>query len=119
MALCYVMQVGTGGNLDADLTASWKEQAMYDLAIVNAKPGRCEKCGGNGIYSWGAVINAKPSKSGTCFSCRGTGQQTERQRRRNSTYNRHKVARIMASDFVRDPGEDAADRWNEVFGDRF
>ena len=81
---------------------------MYDLAVVNTKPGRCEKCRGSGVYSWGAIINGKPSKSGTCFSCRGTGKQTNRQRARNSTYNRHKVAQIMAGDFIRDPGEDAA-----------
>jgi len=83
---------------------------MYNLAIVNAKPGRCEKCSGRGVYSWGAVVNGKPSKSGTCYSCRGTGQQTNRQRARNSAYNRHTVAQIAACDFVRDPGEDAADR---------
>jgi len=91
---------------------------MYDLAVVNSKPGPCEKCKGTGVYSWGAVVNGKPSKSGTCFSCRGTGKQSEKQRRRNSTYNQHKVVSIMSADFVRDPGEDAEDRWNELHGDK-
>lgn len=83
---------------------------MYDLAIVNSKVGECEKCRGSGVYNWGP--NGK--HSGTCFSCRGTGKQSNKQRARNSTYNRYKVARILSNDFVRDPGEDAADRWSET-----
>ena len=92
---------------------------MYDLAQPNDKPGACRKCRGTGVYSWGATINGKAQHSGTCFSCRGTGKQSSRQIRRNCTYNRYKVAAIAGADFVRDPGEDAADRWNETHGDRF
>jgi DnaJ-class molecular chaperone len=91
---------------------------MYDLSIPNAQPGPCEKCKGTGTYSWGAVVNGQPQHSGTCFSCRGTGKQSSRQIKRNKTYNRFKVAEICRADFVRDPGEDAADRWNELHGDR-
>jgi hypothetical protein len=29
------------------------------------------------------------------------------------------AAEIVRADFVRDPGEDAADRWNETHGDRW
>jgi hypothetical protein len=92
---------------------------MYDLSQPNDKPGQCCKCRGSGIYSWGAVVNGVSTKSGQCFSCRGTGRQSTKQIYRNHTYNRHKVAQLVASDFVRDPGEDAADRWNELHGDRF
>jgi len=62
----------------------------------NDRPGKCEKCSGSGRYAWGAVVNGVPSKSGPCHSCRGTGQQTARDIRRNATYNRHKTAMICA-----------------------
>jgi DnaJ-class molecular chaperone len=68
---------------------------MYDLAVPNAKPGECEKCRGTGRYSWGAVVNGRPSKSGECYSCRGTGRQDRRQIARNECYNRHKIARML------------------------
>jgi hypothetical protein len=96
--------------------------AMYDLSQPNDAPGTCCKCKGTGIYGWGAVVNGVPSKSGTCFSCRGRGKQSTRQIRRNHTYNRFKVAAIVCSDFgcgYPDPGEVAADLWNETHGDRW
>ena len=65
---------------------------MYDMSIPNAEPGPCAKCNGTGEYRWGAVINGKPSKSGQCHSCRGTGKQTQHDIRRNVAYNRHKLA---------------------------
>ena len=65
---------------------------MHDMSIPNAKPGTCAKCGGSGEYRWGAVVNGKPSKSGQCHSCQGTGRQTQRDIRRNVAYNRHKLA---------------------------
>lgn len=71
---------------------------MYDLSIPNARPGKCEKCRGSGHYAFGAVINGRPSRGGTCYSCRGTGKQTAADIRRNTTYNVHKVARILAYD---------------------
>jgi hypothetical protein len=100
---------------------------MYDLSIPNERPGTCEKCRGTGVYRWGANVNGRSANSGPCYSCQGTGKQSTRQIKRNRTYNRHKVARIVAGDFergrdaeyVRDPGEDAADRWNETHGDRY
>lgn len=42
---------------------------MYDFAVPNARPGQCAKC-------------------------RGTGQQSQRDIRRNVAYNRHKLANI-------------------------
>jgi DnaJ-class molecular chaperone len=70
---------------------------MYDLAVPNAKPGPCEKCRGRGIYSWGAVTNGRPAKSGRCHSCNGSGQQSARDMRRNTAYNRFKIATLFCS----------------------
>ncbi len=84
---------------------------MYDLSIPNDRPGQCAKCGGSGVYSWGASVNGKMQHSGPCFSCRGTGKQSSRQIKRNRTYNRHKIAAIAGSDRGFDPGEFAADQW--------
>jgi DnaJ-class molecular chaperone len=72
---------------------------MYDLSQPNAKPGTCCKCKGTGVYSWGARINGRMQHSGACFSCRGTGEQSFVQIKRNETYNRHKIAQIVANDF--------------------
>lgn len=72
---------------------------MYDLSQPNDAPGTCVKCRGTGTYSWGAVVNGKPTNSGQCYSCRGTGQQSVKQIKTNNAYNRYKVARIVASDF--------------------
>ena len=69
---------------------------MYDLSMPNVKPGQCCKCKGTGFYAFGPVINGKPSKGGTCFSCGGTGKQTKKDINRNHTYNKHKVIRIMS-----------------------
>jgi DnaJ-class molecular chaperone len=68
---------------------------MYDLAQPNDAPGTCCKCEGRGIYCWGAVVNGVASKSGPCFSCRGSGRQSSRQIKTNRAYNRHKVAAIV------------------------
>ena len=70
---------------------------MYDFSIPNAKPGPCEKCRGSGVYGWGAFVNGRPTHSGRCFSCRGTGRQDRRQIRRNQTYNRFKIATIAGA----------------------
>jgi len=72
---------------------------MYDLSQPNDKPGECCKCRGTGLYRWGTVVNGKCSNEGTCFSCGGTGKQGRADIRRNHAYNRHKIARIFASDF--------------------
>ena len=33
----------------------------------------CWKCGGSGIYEWGAIINGCCSYAGECYACGGTG----------------------------------------------
>lgn len=33
----------------------------------------CDRCGGDGIYKWGAMINGRPQYIGTCFKCMGAG----------------------------------------------
>lgn len=37
-------------------------------------PVTCDRCGGDGIYKWGAVINGRPQYAGTCFKCLGAGK---------------------------------------------
>jgi DnaJ-class molecular chaperone len=69
---------------------------MYDFAVPNCQPGKCEKCSGSGLYRWGgAMVNGQwQGKEGPCHSCRGTGQQTRRDIARNMAYNRHKLSCI-------------------------
>lgn len=69
---------------------------MYDLSVPNLTPGCCAKCRGSGRYAWGAFVNGKPSHSGQCNACRGTGKQTRSDIARNEAYNRHKIAEIMS-----------------------
>jgi DnaJ-class molecular chaperone len=69
---------------------------MYDFSIPNAKPGRCEKCRGSGLYCWGVVVNGKASKSGPCHSCKGTGRQTAADICRNVAYNRYKISTLAS-----------------------
>ena len=68
---------------------------MSDFAQPADKPGRCPKCRGSGLYSWGAIVNGRPSKSGQCHSCGGTGRQTRRDIARNNAYNRYKLAEMV------------------------
>lgn len=72
---------------------------MYDLAVENAKPGTCEKCKGSGIYRWGASINGRMQFSGSCHSCRGTGQQDKKQIICNRVYNKHKIAALCSGGY--------------------
>lgn len=35
----------------------------------------CDRCGGDGIYKWGAIINGeRPQYAGTCYKCAGAGK---------------------------------------------
>ena len=54
----------------------------HDTCIV----GKCGKCSGTGIYSWGAITNGVPAHSGTCFQCAGDGKVTEKDVARTNTY---------------------------------
>lgn len=43
---------------------------------------RCDRCGGDGVYKWGAMISRMgcapvPQYSGTCFKCNGAGKVLE------------------------------------------
>lgn len=33
----------------------------------------CDRCGGDGVYKWGAMINGRPQFIGTCYKCAGAG----------------------------------------------
>ncbi len=65
---------------------------MFDLSQPAREPGKCPKCHGSGVYSWGATINGVPQHSGRCNSCSGKGEQTPYDIKRNMAYNRHKLA---------------------------
>jgi DnaJ-class molecular chaperone len=69
---------------------------MYDFAIPNNEPGQCAKCSGSGVYRWGGgtVNGVFVGKEGPCHSCGGTGQQTQRDIKRNVAYNRHKLSSL-------------------------
>lgn len=34
---------------------------------------KCDRCGGDGLYKWGAMINGNPQYVGTCYKCLGAG----------------------------------------------
>ena len=72
-----------------------------DFAMPNAKPGRCCKCSGSGVYKWQTTDLRGQTRTveGKCYSCGGEGVQTPKQIRRNHAYNRHKAASVLASDF--------------------
>lgn len=35
---------------------------------------KCPKCGGSGLYIWGAMINGRPQYAGECWRCNGSGR---------------------------------------------
>ena len=37
-------------------------------------PVECDRCGGDGIYKWGAMINGRPQYIGICYKCLGAGK---------------------------------------------
>lgn len=43
---------------------------------VWAEDVACDRCGGTGTYTWGAVINGVPQFAGTCYKCSGSGLVT-------------------------------------------
>jgi DnaJ-class molecular chaperone len=73
---------------------------VYDLSQPADRPGTCPKCRGTGTYRWGATVTGRSTHEGTCFSCSGTGQQDEKQIRRNHGYNKFKVAQIARMAFA-------------------
>ena len=46
----------------------------------------CDRCGGSGIYTWGAVINGRPQYAGTCFKCEGRGKVLDKWIERTPEY---------------------------------
>jgi DnaJ-class molecular chaperone len=68
---------------------------MFDLSIPNETPGRCAKCSGSGEYRWGGTVNGRSRFTGTCNACRGTGEQSAADIRRNHAFNRHQIGRVL------------------------
>lgn len=50
---------------------------------------KCDKCPGDGIYRWGAVVNGKATKSGPCYHCGGKGRMDAADCARTGTYYNH------------------------------
>lgn len=56
----------------AGIKASELRQAFKDLSeIAINRP--CTRCGGDGIYKWGTILNGVPTHQGTCYRCNGRG----------------------------------------------
>lgn len=73
---------------------------MTDFAVPNAKPGKCAKCNGSGVYRWGGgTVNGKfNGHSGACHSCGGSGEQSHSDIARNKAFNRHQLRRAFNLD---------------------
>lgn len=56
----------------------------------------CDRCGGDGMYKWGAVINGVPQYMGTCFKCEGAGWVFEKVIERTPEYQAKLDARRQA-----------------------
>lgn len=46
----------------------------------------CDRCGGDGLYKWGAVINGSPQYVGTCYKCMGAGRVIDKWIERTPEY---------------------------------
>lgn len=49
----------------------------------------CPKCKGSGTYYWGASVNGKMTRGGSCFACGGKGHQDKDDFFRNRCYWQH------------------------------
>ena len=70
---------------------------------------KCYKCGGSGIYCWGAVINLVPQYSGVCYSCNGSGVVTTVEKE----YTPEHEAKLQAQRAKRQEKKDAERRAEE------
>ena len=57
---------------------------------------KCDRCGGDGLYKWGAVINGNPQYVGTCFKCYGDGWVIDKWIERTPEYQAKLDARKQA-----------------------
>lgn len=57
---------------------------------------KCDRCGGDGMYKWGAVINGAPQYVGVCFKCDGAGWVIDRWIERTPEYQAKLDARREA-----------------------
>lgn len=59
-------------------------------------PVECDRCGGDGLYKWGAMINGHPQYVGVCFKCEGAGKVIEKWIERTPEYQAKLDARREA-----------------------
>ena len=85
---------------------------------------KCDRCGGDGLYKWGAVINGCPQYVGTCFKCEGAGKvidhwiertpeyQAKLDARRKAKWDarRAEQEKYIAAEQARREAEEAAER---------
>ena len=70
----------------------------------------CSRCGGGGIFYWGAIINNVPQYAGTCFKCEGSGVEYRTEIERTPEYQAKLDARKQAkveAQMVREEAERA------------
>ena len=71
---------------------------------------KCWKCGGSGIYEWGAVINGHCQYSGVCYSCGGSGVVTVK----TKEYTPEHEAKLQAQSEKREAKREAERQQAEV-----
>jgi hypothetical protein len=55
----------------------------------------CERCRGTGVYKWGAVVNGKPTHTGTCYQCCGAVRQGQDDYKRNYGHILYSISRAI------------------------
>jgi DnaJ-class molecular chaperone len=66
------------------------------FASPNRRCGTCKRCNGTGQVSW--QPKGLMPRTGFCFACRGTGNQTRSDIARNLAFNRHRFAARKAAE---------------------
>lgn len=77
----------------------------------------CSRCGGSGVYHWGARINGASQYSGVCFRCNGTGREPhvhEAGCRHNLRLSYKSPAVYIVQDYLQ-PGEEVCLDCGKVF----
>lgn len=75
---------------------------------------KCDRCGGDGIYKWGAVINGRPQYAGTCFKCNGLGWVVDEWIERTPEYQAKLDAKRAAKNAERQAKIDAENAKREA-----
>lgn len=66
------------------------------VKVARSATFECDRCGGSGLYHWGACVNGKMSHSGDCYRCQGKGVQDQDDMRRNYGHTMHMIRSAVA-----------------------